>query len=396
MSATSVTATVRPPLWRNIRVLRVLGQAVFVAAVLIVGRELYLNMAFELRRQNLDLGFDFLRQRAGFGIKEGLVTYTPNHPYTRALLVGVVNTITVALSGILLATVLGLVAGVARLSSNWLVRNIARVYVETIRNTPVLIQIIFWYVAVILALPVIGGGSLWGVAYLSNRGAAIPWFRIREGAGAWALFLLAAVVVAAVVWRVRTRRSELTGEPHHRVAWSAALFVAVAAVGYVVVGDPVFIDEPDLGPAGRGYVGGLQLSGEFAAVLIALVIYTAAFIAEIVRGSILAVDRGQKEAAEAMGLTRFQQLRFVVLPQAMRIAIPPINSQYLNLTKNSSLAVAVAYPELSSVASTMINQAGRPFQIIVIVMTSYLVLSLVISFFMNLLNRAVAFKGVRR
>jgi general L-amino acid transport system permease protein len=212
--------------------------------------------------------------------------------------------------------------------------------------------------------------------------------------GTWALFLMSGVVAAAVVWWWRTRANERTGRPHHRVALSLGAFLAAAAVGYVVAGDALRLDVPSV--TGLLYAGGFQLSPEYTAVLIGLVIYTAAFIAEIVRGSILAVDKGQKEAGAALGLSPFQQLRHVVLPQALRIAIPPINSQYLNLTKNSSLAVAVGYPELASVSSTMINQAGRAFQITVMVMATYLTLSLAISLLMNLANRAVAYRGVRR
>jgi general L-amino acid transport system permease protein len=375
-------------------VLRVLGQVFFALLVVVTFRELYANLSLGLRRQGLDLDFDFLRQRAGFPIKEG-ISYSPNQSYVRALQVGLVNTIRVAGVGIVLASILGLVIGVARLSPNWLVRKIAQVYVEAIRNTPVAAQIVFWYVAVVLALPAIDGGfSLGEVAFLSNRGMAVPWFRLGADASAWGLFLLVALGAAGAVWWWRTRVNERTGTPHHRVLWSFPLLAGAAAIGYVVAGDPLGVNVPEFTP--RGYRGGAQLSPEFAALLIGLVIYTAAFIAEIVRGSILAVSKGQKEAAEALGLTPFQQLRYVVLPQALRVAIPPINSQYLNLTKNSSLAVLIGYPELVSVSRTISFQAGRATQVLLIVMTTYLTISLSISFLMNLLNRAVAYKGERR
>jgi general L-amino acid transport system permease protein len=187
----TAAASARPPLWRNVRFLRILGQAVFALLLVIVIREAFLNLEFGVQEQNLDLSFDFLRQRAGFAIKEG-IGYSPNESFLNAFLVGVVNTIRVALVGIALATILGLIMGVARLSSNWLVRRIAQMYVEVVRNTPVLVQIIFWYVAVILALPVIEGGlSLWDLAFVSNRGTAVAWFRLEDGAGAWGLFLVA-------------------------------------------------------------------------------------------------------------------------------------------------------------------------------------------------------------
>lgn len=386
-------STSRPPPWRNVRFLRILGQAVFVVLLAIVVQQAFLNLQFGVEEQNLDLSFDFLRQRAGFAIKEG-IGYSPNESFLSAFVVGVVNTVRVALVGIVLATVLGLIIGVARISPNWLVRRIAQLYVEVIRNTPVLVQIIFWYVAVILALPVIEGGlSLWDLAFVSNRGTAVAWFRLEDGAGAWALFLLAGVAATAFVWRWRTRVNERTDRPVPRVPWAAMAFLAVAAAGFALSGTPVAADVPEVGRF--GYDGGLQLSPEYTALLLGLVIYTAAFIAEIVRGSIQAVSKGQKEAAEALGLTPRQQLRLVVLPQALRIAIPPLNSQYLNLTKNSSLALAIGYPEIVSVSNTIINQAARATQMLLLVMATYLVMSLTISAIMNALNRAVTRKGRR-
>jgi general L-amino acid transport system permease protein len=393
MTGSSAVGVARPAPWRNVRVLRVAGQVVFVLVFLWIVRALYQNLGTGVERIGLDLSFDFLETRAGFSIKEG-ISYNPNQSYLRAYIVALVNTLRVAGIGIVLATILGLVTGVARLSTNWLVRKIAQVYVEVIRNTPVLIQIVFWYFAVILALPVIGGGSIGGIAFVSNRGTVIPWPRGEPGAGAWGVFLLAALAGAALAWWWRNRVNEATGRPAHRVWWSVGAFLAIAVIGFFVTGRPFGFDVPEI--VGRGYEGGFELSPEFTAVLLGLIVYTAAFIAEIVRGSILAVDRGQKEAAMALGLTPFQQLRLVVLPQAMRIAIPPINSQFLNLTKNSSLAVAVAYPELGSISSTIINQAGRAAQITILVMLTYLTLSLVISSLMNVLNRAVAYRGARR
>jgi general L-amino acid transport system permease protein len=389
----TAASTARPPLWRNVRFLRILGQAVFVLLLVIVIREAFLNLEFGVQEQNLDLSFDFLRQRAGFAIKEG-IGYSPNESFLSAFLVGVVNTIRVALVGIVLATFLGLIMGVARLSSNWLVRRMAQVYVEIVRNTPVLVQIIFWYIAVILALPVIEGGlSLWDLAFVSNRGTAVAWFRLEDGAGAWGLFLAAGAVAGAIVLRRRTRLVERTGRSAPRVLWAVGAFLVVAALGFLLSGTPVAADVPEVGRF--GYEGGLQVSPEYTALLLGLVIYTGAFIAEIVRGSIQAVPKGQKEAAEALGLTPRQQLRLVVLPQALRIAIPPLNSQYLNLTKNSSLALAIGYPEIVSVSNTIINQAARATQMLLLVMATYLVMTLSISAVMNALNRAVTRKGRR-
>jgi general L-amino acid transport system permease protein len=379
--------------WRNIRFLRFLGQAVFVVVLVVVAREVFLNLDFGVREQGVDLSFDFLRQRAGFGIAEG-IDYRPSQSFLAAFWVAVVNTIRVALVGIVLATVLGVVMGVARLSSNWLVRKVAQVYVEVIRNTPVLVQIIFWWAAVILALPVLAGGySLGGVLYVSNRGTALPWFHLQPGAGFWGLFLLAGAVAAVLVWRWRTRVNERTGEPARRVLWAVATFAVVAVTGFFLTGTPVEGDAPTV--ERFGYRGGLQLSPEYTALVLGLAIYTGAFIAEIIRGSIQAVARGQKEAAESLGLRPGQQLRLVVLPQALRIAIPPLNSQYLNLTKNSSLALAIGYPEIVQVSSTIINQAGRATQMLLLMMGTYLAVTLLISVAMNVLNRAVTTRGER-
>jgi general L-amino acid transport system permease protein len=384
----------RSPLWRNVRFLRFMGQAVFVVLLVIVAREVFLNLEFGVREQGLDLSFDFFRQRAGFSIGEG-IAYSPNESFLSAFWVAVVNTLRVAAVGIVLATLLGLVMGVARLSSNWLVRKVAQVYVEIIRNTPVLVQIIFWWGAVVLALPALEGGfSIGGLAYVSNRGTAVPWFRLEPGAGWWALFLLAGAVAGAVAWRWRTRVNERTGEPPRRVAWSFGVFLVIAVVGLFLTGVPIRGDVPQLEQF--GYRGGLQFSPEYTALLLGLVIYTGAFIAEIIRGSIQAVSKGQKEAAEALGLRPGQQLRLVVLPQALRIAIPPLNSQYLNLTKNSSLGLAIGFPEIVQVSSTIINQAGRATQLLLLMMATYLIMSLVISAGMNALNRAVTTRGERR
>ena len=385
----------RPPFWRDVRILRVLGQAGFVIGIAFVLRELFLNLQFNLERQGQDLSFGFLEQRAGFDIKEGLIPYSPNSSFWRALRVGLSNTLKAAIAGIILASVLGLIMGVARLSRNWLIRRVAQVYVEVFRNAPVAVQLVFWYVAVILALPPIGGGlSLFGVAFLSNRAAAIPWYHMNDSFGTWALFILAAAVATWLVRRWRHRVFDQTGRPAHPFLWGMGTFFLVAAVGYIVAGTPISLDAPEF--TGRGYAGGVQMSPEFAAILIALVVYTGAFIAEIVRGSILAVQKGQKEAAEALGLTPTQQLRHVVLPQAMRIAIPPLNSQYLNLTKNTSLGLLVGFPDIVAVSRTIANQAGRATQVLLIIMLTYLILSLTISFLMNLLNRRVAYRGTRR
>jgi general L-amino acid transport system permease protein len=368
----------------------------FVLIVVAVLRELYLNVEFGMRRRGQDMSYDYLGFRAGFGIREQGIPYRSSESYLKAYMVGVVNTVRIALSGIVFASVLGLVMGVARLSPNWLVRKIAQVYVEVLRNTPLVIQLIFLYVGVILALPAIGGGfHIPGVGFLSNRGAAITTIRGGEGFGMWVWFFLAGIIAAYLVRRWRTAVNERTGDPHYRTLWSLGTLLAFSALGLLLVSDALVLDVPELAEGGRRYLGGAQMSGQFAALLIGLAVYTSAFIAEIIRGSILAVEKGQKEAAEALGLRPGQQLRLVVLPQALRIAIPPVNSQYLNLTKNTSLAIAIGFDELLSVSKVIMNQSGRQFQQFLIVITTYLILSLIISTVMNIVNRAVTTKGRR-
>jgi len=375
-----------------VRVLRAAGQVVFVVVLVVIAREMYLNASFALGSAGRELSYTYLDSRAGFGIKEHVLGYSPNQPLFKAFLAGATNAMLVAAIGIVMATVLGVLIGIARLSSNWMVKKIALVYVEVFRNTPLLVQVIFWYVAVILAIPRIESSvSVFGLAFVSNRGAALPGIRSGADFGTWLLFVLAALLVAATVWRWRSRVHERAGEPHYRWLLSLGVVAVLAGAGYVLLGDAFRVELPEL--SAHGYSGGLQISPEFAAILVALVVYTAAFIGEIVRGSIMAVSKGQKEAAQALGLSPGQQLRLVVLPQAMRVAIPPINNQYLNLWKNTSLAFAVGFPDLINISTTMVNQAGHALETFSLVVGTYLGTSLLISVAMNALNRAVALRG---
>ena len=370
------------------------GQVLFGIAVLFLVREVSLNIEFNAAARRQGLGFGFLDSQARFAIGDSPIDFKSTDPVSRAFQVGFWNTIRVAGLGIVLTSILGLLLGIARLSPNWLVRKLSQGYVDLFRNTPVAVQVVFWWTAVFLTLPRIQESvSIFGVAYVSNRSTVLPWFRLEEGGGAWLAALGAGLVVAALLWRWRTRANERTGEPHHRVLWSALGFFTVAIVGFLLTGTPMEADVPTLD--GRNYFGGVRLSSEFAALLAALVIYTAAFIAEIIRGSIQAITKGQHEAAEALGLRRGQQLRFVILPQALRIAIPAINSQYLNLMKNSSLGVLIGFFELTRVARSIINAGGPSLQVLLMLMATYLGISLAISLLMNLLNRAVTTKGAR-
>ncbi|NPA91008.1 MAG: ABC transporter permease subunit [Chloroflexi bacterium] len=389
MTTATVSEHARPPFWRDERVLAVIAQIIFLIVVIVVAAYMYSNMYHELSRRGLKPGFDFLKLEAGFPIGETPIPYTPGDTYARAFLVGVVNTIKVSVIGIILATILGIVIGVARLSTNWLLRAIATVYIEIIRNTPLLVQLFFWFTAVMLKFPRIKQAiRLPGPIYLSNRGIAMVWFKPTESFSLWLIFLLAGLVVATLVFRYRSHYQDRTGNPGYPWIFGSATWLLFALVGWFLVpGAPITVDKPVL--AGLNFKGGARLTPEFSALLVGLVVYTAAFIAEVVRAGILAVDKGQREAAKALGLTDFQMMRYIVFPQAMRVIIPPLTSQYLNLTKNSSLAVAIGYPDLFNVAGTIFNQTGKSIEVITLIMGSYLSMSLLTSLFMNWYNRRV-------
>jgi general L-amino acid transport system permease protein len=390
----STPAPARIPLWRNVKVVRIAGQILFLIVVFVLLQQMYLNAEFQLAQRGRELGFDFLGQRAGFGIKEHLIAYSRNSDVFRAFMVGVTNALYLAFLGIALCTILGIVVGIGRLSPNWLLRKITQVYVEIFRNVPVLVQVIFWWSAVFLAIPTIDQSlSFFDLAFASNRAIAVPAVRGADGFGAWFLVTLGGAALAAGVWVWRSRVNDRTGAPSHRAKAAALTFVALSASAYVALGRPFGFQIPE--PQRFGYDGGIQFSPEFGAGLFGLLIYTAAFIAEIVRGSILAVSKGQKEAAESLGLSPGQQLRFVILPQAMRIAIPPVTNQYLNLWKNTSVLFAVAFPEIINVTQTIINQGGNELQVFGLGVLAYLLISLTLSFLMNALNRSVAYRGQR-
>ncbi len=351
-----------------------------------------------VQAMDLRLGYDYLSAPTGFIIShEWLTSFNPSESRQQAFLVALWNTVRIVAVGIALATVLGVTVGVARLSTNWLVRSLATLYVEAIRNTPLLVQIIFWYFAVFLALPRIEDGiDLWGIVFLSNRGLALP--SLVGGSIAW---IWTALVALSLVfgWFVRMWRinvEERTGQPGYGNRYGAMTFVALAAVTYFALGMPVDITLAEAETVGSGtirYTGGLSVTPEFAAVLVGLTIYTAAFIGEIVRGAIQSLPKGQFEAGEALGLSAYERTTLIILPQALRTIIPPLTNQYLNLLKNSSLAVAVAYPELVFVNRTFINSIGYAVPIFLMVLVTYMVLSLLISVVMNLLNSRVQLVG---
>jgi general L-amino acid transport system permease protein len=372
--------------WRDVRVIRIIVQVVFLLAIALVVYWLFTNYTENTKR--FRFGFDFLTTTAGFTLSEGIPHQrTDSNAYL--LWVGIANTLRVIFVGIVLASLLGLIAGVARLSRNWLVSKIATVYVETIRNTPLLVQLFFWYTATFLKLPGVQDSFILpGPIYLSQRGLVLPRPYLTAGASAWEVFLLAGLVVGLAVYIARRLYLQRVQRPGFPSLWGFGVFALFAIVGWALAPErPIAWEIAEL--RRFNFKGGIQLSPEFAALLTGLVIYTGAFIAEIVRGGILAVSKGQREAAMALGLKGFQILRLVILPQALRVIVPPVTSQYLNLAKNSSLAVAVGYPDLFSVASTIINKTGREVEMILVIMASYLTLSLLTSAFMNWYNRRI-------
>jgi general L-amino acid transport system permease protein len=383
------TKPARPAPWRDPRVRSIVYQALTLIAVVLVLAFIVDNTLTNLRRQGIAAGFGFLDRTAGFEIGFSLIQYSAVSTYAQAFLVGLLNTLLVAALGIVLATILGFILGLARLSSNWLVARLGLVYIETVRNIPLLLQLLFWYFAVLQALPHPRDSlAIGGTVFLNNRGLSVPLAVLGEGAGATPIALLVALAAVAVLARWATRRREATGQPFHTVLASVALLLGLPLLAYLAFGAPVHFEYPEMGRF--RLQGGLTLVPEFVALLTGLTIYTAAFIAEIVRSGIMAVSHGQIEAASALGLRPTQTLRFVVIPQALRVIIPPLTSQYLNLTKNSSLAVAIGYPDLVSIANTTLNQTGQAVEAISMTMAVYLTLSLAISLFMNWYNRRIA------
>jgi general L-amino acid transport system permease protein len=346
------------------------------------------NTLHNLSVRNITTGFGFLAREAGFAIGEGSISYTPADTYQRAITVGVLNTLRVALVAIILATLLGTVMGIARLSKNWLIRKVSSVYVEILRNIPLLLQLFFWYAIIIETMP--GPRRAYtplpGV-FVSNRGIQMP---TVHGEGiAWLLVgVLLALVFSVILSRWARERQAQTGQIFALGRVVVGLLFVVPLVLWWFSGTSLSLDVPAL--KGFNFVGGMTLTPEFAALTFGLVIYTSAFIAEVVRSGIQSVSRGQWEAAGALGIKNRLVLRLVVLPQALRVIIPPMTSQYLNITKNSSLAVAIGYPDLVSVINTTLNQTGQAIEGILMIMAAYLTVSLSISVFMNWYNKRIA------
>lgn len=347
------------------------------------------NVAENLARANMTAGFGFLTGRAGFDIAQSAIPYSSDSPFTRALLVGFINTIIIAVCGIITATIVGLLVGVGRLSSNWLIAKLCTVYVEVFRNIPPLLVIFFWYKGVLSLLPDVKQSvSLPLSVFISNRGVFMP--APILGAGFWmvAVALVVGIVIALVYRYIALKKQMATGKRSPILIVSLALIIGLPAIVFIALGAPITFDPPVLGKFNMR--GGTVVGPEFLSLYMALSFYTAAFIAEIVRAGIKGVSKGQSEAAAALGIRPGLTTRLIILPQALRIIIPPLTSQYLNLTKNSSLAVAIGFADLVAVGGTILNQSGHSIEIIAIWMGVYVTISLATSLFMNWFNTKMA------
>jgi general L-amino acid transport system permease protein len=363
-------------------------QILVVAIVVAIIAWLWSNTVHNLSVRRISTGFAFLGREAGMPIADTWLPYSPKDTYLRAFIVGIANTLRVAVIGIVLATVLGTLVGIARLSANWLLSRLAAVYVEALRDIPLLLQLLFWYV-LMQGLPAarLAWKPIEGV-YLSNRGLVLPSIPL-ETANLWVVLATAIGLAATLFIRKRLTAQQMRdGKPRHSWPYALVLAIAIPALLSFGLGASWSIMLPEL--RGFNFVGGLTLAPEYFALLIALVTYTSAFIAEIVRSGIQSVPIGQWDAAKALGLRRSFVLQKIVLPQALRVIIPPMTSQYLNLTKNSSLAVAVGYQDIVSIANTTLNQTGQAIEAIALIMAVFLTISLGISLFMNWYNARIA------
>ncbi len=374
--------------WLDERKRSIVFQIFVLTIVGLLAWYLISNTIHNLHRQHIATGFDFLGKPASFEIGESLIPYTSSDTYAKALFVGALNTIKVSFIGIIVTVFLGTFIGIARLSSNWLISKLAATYIEVMQDIPVLLQLFFWYAIFYETLP----GPRQAICpikgvYICNRGFIFPVLKYHPAYGyAFGAFILAcAVVFALKKWA--KRRQDLTGKTFPVFRVSIALIFGLPAIVWLAFGAPIVMDIPRI--RGFNFVGGASFSPEFMALLLGLVLYTAAFVAEIVRAGIQSVSKGQWEAALSLGLTHSQVLRLVVLPQALRVIVPPLTSQMLNLTKNSSLAVAIGYPDFVSVANTTINQTGQSIEGIALIMLVYLIFSLSTSAFMNWYNKKV-------
>lgn len=384
----------KPPAQIALKIRRILGgktgwngvaiQFAFAAVLGWIAYEIVSNTRANLENQHIAAGFGFLQNNAGFDVNQTLISYTGSDTFLRVFVVGLLNTLVVSVVGIVFATLIGFIVALCRLSPNWLLSRVGEIYVEIGRNLPVLFQILFWYLAVLAALPNPRQSiSLFGIAFISNRGLVIP-RPIGEGGFEPFLAMLALGIVASLVLRFYARRALFQRGQMIRIwPYVLGLLFGLPLASILVFGLPLTFEMPQL--KGFNFAGGSRVIPEFVALTLALSTYTAAFIAEIVRAGILSVHSGQMEAGSSLGLSRGTTLRLIVVPQAMRVIVPPLTNQYLNLTKNSSLAVAIGYPDLVSVfAGTSLSQTGQAVEIIAMTMGVYLLVSLLTSGIMSL------------
>ena len=358
-------------------------QILFVAVLAWIAYEIVANARANLQAQRITAGFGFLQNNAGFDVSQALIPYTGADTYARVFLVGLLNTLLVSVIGIFFATIIGFIVALGRLSPNWLLSRISGAYVEGLRNLPLLFQMLFWYLAVLAALPNPRQSiSVFGTFFLSNRGLIVPKPIGEPGFEPFVIAVLIAIALSIGLWRYSRRQLFQSGKVIKVWPYALGLLVGLPLAATLIFGAPVIFEVPVL--KGFNFAGGSRVIPEFVALTLALSTYTATYIAEIVRGGILSVHKGQMEAGSSLGLQRGSVLRLIVIPQAMRVILPPLTSQYLNITKNSSLAVAIGYPDLVSVfAGTALSQTGQAIEIIGITMGVYLLISLVTSAIMN-------------
>lgn len=380
----------KPAIWNDPRYRALFFQILLVLALGYFIVSIVDNTLTNMQTRGITTGFAFLSEPAGFGILQSLVEFNESHSYGRTFVVGLLNTLLVSGLGILLATLLGFIMGVARLSKNWVVAKIATVYIEIFRNIPLLLQIFFWYFAVLAALPDVRQSMSLGAGIeFNNRGLYLPAPMPESGFSIvlWLFFM--GIIASLFLARWASKRQENTGQQFPVFLSALGLIIGLPLLAFLLAGSPLSWNYPEL--KAFNFQGGIAIIPELLALLLALTIYTGTFIAETVRAGINAVNHGQTEAALAMGLTRGQTMRLIIIPQAMRVIIPPLTSQYLNLAKNSSLATAVGYPDIVAVfMGTTLNQTGQAVEITMMTMAVYLTISLTISFFMNWYNKKMA------
>lgn len=380
----------KTPLWRDARFRRNALQVIVLFLLVIAVAFFANNLVTNFKQLGLKFGFDFIDRPASFGIGDTAIAYQPTDPYTRALFVGLLNSLRVIIVGIIIASVVGITVGISRLADNWLVRQLATVYVEVFRNTPLLLQLFFWYFAVFLRLPKIESPlTLPGSIYLTNAGLNLPWPANNTQTLLSIGFLIISALLAVIIWKRRTYLRVVQGDAGKALSWG---LLAIAFLAFIALIFGLDWQFPVYDPAIPNIQGGLTLSSEFGTILIGLSCYTAAFIAEVVRAGIQSVSKGQGEAAKALGLNPNLSMRLVIFPQALRVMIPPLTSEFLNLAKNSSLGVAIGYFDFYAVSSTVSNQTGRGVEMLLILMITYLSINAIIALGMNYLNRSVQIK----